>query len=277
MRVIRSFLLGGFHLAWVALWALAVFTGGCAVEKGFIFFPEKTLISTPHDVSLPYEDITLTAADGVRINAWYVPFQGSQKTLLWFHGNAGNIGNRVDLLHLLHRKLKVNILIIDYRGYGKSGGEISETGTALDARAAYDYLINRDDIDPRRIILFGRSLGAAVAVELATELQFGGLILESPFTSIRDMARERFSFLPVDTVIKTRYDSLSKIKSVHLPLLILHGDRDQIVPFQQGRRLFEAANRPKRFHTISNGGHNDTYVVGGRAYFEALLRFIEGI
>ncbi|MBN4054369.1 alpha/beta hydrolase [Nitrospira defluvii] len=256
---------------------MMIFGSGCAIEKRFIYFPEKEIIATPEDAGMPFEDLWLSAGDGVRINAWYVPYKGSQQTLLWFHGNAGNIGNRVDLLTLLHRELKTNILIIDYRGYGKSEGEISEEGTRLDARAAYDYLIKRSDTDPRGIILFGRSLGAAVAVDLATELQFGGLILEAPFTSIKDMAKETFPWLPIGGFLKTRYDSLAKIGKVRLPLLIMHGDRDNIVPFKQGRRLFEAANDPKTFYAIPNAAHNDSYVVGGRTYFHTLDQFIQKI
>jgi len=246
------------------------------MEKSFLYFPDKTLMSTPADVGMAFEDLTLTTEDGLGINGWFVPYTGSSYTLLWFHGNAGNIGNRVDLLARLHRELKVNIFIIDYRGYGKSEGDISEEGTRLDARAAYDYLLGRKDVNPRRIIVFGRSLGAAVAVELAAELQFGGLILEAPFSSLKAMARENFPWFP-SGLLKIRYDTLSKIKSVHLPLLILHGDRDQVVPFKQGRSVFEAANEPKQFYTIPNAGHNDSYIVGGQGYYRTMLQFIEGL
>lgn len=245
------------------------------MDKGFIYFPEKHLIATPADIDLPYEDLYLTTQDGLKINAWFVPFAKSQRTLLWFHGNAGNIGNRVDLLNLLHRKLKSNVFIIDYRGYGLSEGEISEAGTKADARAAYDYLLSRHDVNPRKIVLFGRSLGAAIAIDLATDLEHGALILEAPFTSIREMAKKNFPFLPTSMLLKTRYDSLSKIDSVKLPLLILHGDQDQVVPFSQGQALFEAANQPKTFYTIPGAGHNDSYVVGGRGYFVALRDFLE--
>jgi len=244
------------------------------MDKGFIFFPEKRVIATPADADLTYEDLYLNTHDGVKINAWFVPFAGSRRTLLWFHGNAGNIGNRVDLLSLLHRKLKSNVLIMDYRGYGLSEGEISEEGTRLDARAAYDYLLSRSDINPREIILFGRSLGAAVAIDLAVDLEHGALILEAPFTSIKEMAKKTFPFLPTSMLLKTRYDSLSKIKAVQLPLLILHGDQDQVVPFSQGRALFSAANDPKTFYIIRGAGHNDSYVVGGKGYFEALQGFV---
>ncbi len=246
------------------------------MDKGFIYFPEKRVIATPADAGLSYEDLYLRTGDGVKINAWYVPFSRSRRTLLWFHGNAGNMGNRVDLLSLLHRKLKSNILIVDYRGYGLSDGETSEDGTRADARAAYDYLLSRRDINPQEIVLFGRSLGAAVAIDLAADLEHGALILEAPFTSINAMAKKIFPFLPTGMLLKTRYDSISKIKTVHLPLLILHGDQDQVVPFAQGQALFGAANAPKTFYTIQGAGHNDSYVVGGKDYFEALQGFLAG-
>lgn len=263
----------GNYFTFIALSFALVFSG-CAMDKGFIYFPEKKVISTPADVDLRYEDLYLTTGDGVKINAWFVPFEKSRRTLLWFHGNGGNIGNRVDLLSLLHQKLKSNILIIDYRGYGLSEGEISEEGTRTDARAAYDYLLSRKDINPQEIVLFGRSLGAAVAIDLAADLKHGALILEAPFTSIKAMAKKTFPFLPTGIILKTRYDSISKIKSIRLPLLILHGNRDQVVPFAQGQTLFEAANAPKTFYTIQGAGHNDSYIVGGKGYFEALQRFI---
>lgn len=246
------------------------------MEKAFLYFPEKNLLATPEDIGLSFEDLTLTTEDGVRIHGWYVPFDGSRKTLLWFHGNAGNIGNRVDLLSRLHRNLKINILIIDYRGYGKSEGEISEEGTRRDARAAYDYLMGRPDVDPRKVLVFGRSLGAAVAVDLATEIEFGGLILEAPFASVKAMAKESFPWFP-SRLLKIQYDNLSKIRKVHLPLLILHGDRDAVVPYRQGQSVFEAANEPKRFYTITNAGHNDSYIIGGQAYYQAMMQFIEEI
>ena len=260
-------------IAFLTFWAIA----GCGMEKGLIFFPEKRMFETPADARLAYEDLYLQTADGVRINGWFVPFSGSRQTLLWFHGNAGNLSHRVDQLRLLHRTLRIHIFMIDYREYGRSEGVVTEEGTYQDALASYDYLLTRTDIDRQRIVAFGQSLGAAVAVELAMQRTLFGLILEAPFTSVQDMAREAFPWLPVSSLLTTRYDTLSKIGQINSPVLILHGDRDEIVPFEQGRRIFAAARKPKTFYTIPGAGHNDTYRVGGEAYFEVITRFIENL
>lgn len=245
------------------------------MEHSLIFFPEKSIESTPAQAGLSFEDLYISTSDGVRINAWYVPHPDAKATLLWFHGNAGNLGHRVDLLRHLHQKLDVHVLMIDYRGYGRSEGHVSEYGTYQDALAAYDYLIGRPDQDPPRIVAYGQSLGAAVAVELAVQRALDGLILEAPFTSIRDMARFHYPWLPMGGLLTTRYDSLNKINKIRVPLLILHGDRDEIVPYEQGKKLYEAANPPKRFYTIRGAGHNNTYFVGGTQYFETLAQFIQ--
>jgi fermentation-respiration switch protein FrsA (DUF1100 family) len=246
---------------------------GCAV-KSLIFFPEKEIFQTPADAGLPFEDLTLETSDGVKINGWFIPSPGAKTTLLWLHGNGGNISHRVERIHRFHHALKANILIIDYRGYGRSGGKVSERGTYLDAMAAYDYLLTRSDVDPARIVPFGSSLGAAVAVELSLQRKVQGLILESPFTSIRAMARIAVPWLPVGWLITTRYDNLSKVGQMKIPILIFHGDRDETVPFAQGRMLFEAAQGPKRFYTITGAGHNNTDLIGGPPYLQALSEFI---
>lgn len=257
-------------------WFLSAFLlgSGCAM-KSLIFFPEKEITLTPADAGLAFEDLTLTTADGVKINGWFVPHAGAKTTILWLHGNGGNISHRVSRIHRFHHALRANILIIDYRGYGRSGGRVSEKGTYLDAVAAYDYFLSRRDVDPARIVPFGSSLGAGVAVELSLRRKVQGLILESPFASIREMARVAVPWLPVGWLITTRYDNLSKIGRLNIPILILHGDRDGTVPFAQGRKLFEAAREPKRFYTISGADHNNTDIVGGQSYLQALSQFIE--
>ncbi len=247
------------------------------MEKAFIFFPEKAISETPSDVGLAFEDLYLATADGVKINCWYIPFPGSRTALLWLHGNAGNLSHRVDLLRHLHQAVQVNILMVEYRGYGRSEGVVSEQGTYRDALASYDYLPTRTDVDPARIVVFGQSLGAAVAVELALQRKAQGLILEAPFTSIREMAQVAYPWLPIGRWLATKYDTLSKSADLKTPLLVLHGDRDEIVPIDQGRRVFEAAPGPKTFYPITGAGHNDTYLVGGKAYFETIERFIEAL
>jgi uncharacterized protein len=248
---------------------------GCLMEEKFIFYPSSRIDATPREVGLLFEDIFFSTSDGVRLNGWFVSHPSSKATLLWSHGNAGNIGHRVENIKLLHEKVGISIFIFDYRGYGRSEGSASEEGTYRDAEAALQYLRSRKDVDPRKIVFFGRSLGAAVAAELATREDGMALILETPFASIREMARTTFPLLPVGPFLRTRYDVVEKIKKIKVPLLVLHGDRDEVVPFSQGRKVFEEAPGPKEFYTIHGAHHNDTYITGGDPYFAALKNFIE--
>jgi fermentation-respiration switch protein FrsA (DUF1100 family) len=235
------------------------------------------MAATPTSVGLSFEDLYISTSDGIRINGWYVPFPDAKVTLLWFHGNAGNLTHRVDQLRDLHHELGVNVLMMDYREYGRSEGEVTEEGTYQDALAAYDYLVNRPGLDPLRIVVYGQSLGAAVAVDLAVNRRVHGLVLEAPFASIRAMAAFHYPWIPFGKFLSTRYDSLGKIGKVDIPLLILHGDQDEIVPYGQGKNLYEAANSPKQFYTISGAGHNDVYIVGGARYFRVVRDFIQGL
>lgn len=247
-----------------------------ALDSQFIFSPERQIISTPAAVGLEYEDVFFSAQDGVTLHGWFVP-GASDLTILWLHGNAGNISHRVDNLRLLNQKLGINVFIFDYRGYGQSEGTPSETGTYLDAEAATDYLRSR--LDDPRLRVFGRSLGAAIAVETARRRRVDAVILESPFTSVEAMNRRAHpvlsSFIPVGAIVQSRYDSLSKIGEVTCPILVMHGDQDVVVAFDMGKELFDAANEPKQFYTIEGAGHSDTYTVGGKAYFDAMARFLE--
>lgn len=252
---------------------------GCNVSLAdlFLYHPIRELAGTPGDLGLAYEDARFAAEDGVRLHGWFVPAPAAPATLLWFHGNAGNIGHRLENIYLLHHHLGTHVFIFDYRGYGVSGGRPTEEGLYRDARAALAHLRRHPRVRPDRIIFFGRSLGAAVAVELATRERPHGLILESPFLSLRAMGKALFPFLPVNLLVGNRYDSLSRIREIRAPLLILHGDRDEVVPFGQGRALFEAANEPKAFVRLPGAGHNDTYLLGGSAYLEAWARFLRGL
>ncbi len=256
--------------------AVAVFSfsrWGSVIERRFIYFPDRDLIADPADMGLAFEEVRLAARDGVQLHGWFVPGD-SEVTWLWFHGNAGNISHRLDNLRRLHDELRVAVFLFDYRGYGRSRGTPSEEGTYLDAEAALAYLRSRDDVDVDRIVYFGRSLGAAVAVELATRHPPYAVILESPFPSIQDMARRTYPFLPVGRFLRTRYDSMAKVGRLAAPLLVLHGDRDDVVPLEAGRKLFDGAKEPKVFYAIRGAGHNDTYVVGGREYFRVLREFV---
>lgn len=251
---------------------LAIFRSGM-IERHFIYFPTRALEDDPSRWGLAFLDVFLTTSDGVRLHGWFVPGR-RDVTWLWFHGNAGNISHRLENLRLLHDELGVNVFIFDYRGYGRSEGTPSEEGTYLDAEAALTHLRFRPDVAQDRIVYFGSSLGAAVAVELAARHPPLALILESPFPSVPYMARRTYPFLPIWFLLRTRYDALARIGHVQAPLLVLHGDRDSIVPMEAGKKLFDAANEPKEFYVIQGADHNDTYVVGGQAYFAALGRFL---
>jgi fermentation-respiration switch protein FrsA (DUF1100 family) len=250
--------------------------GGCRIEDRFIFHPDHVTDRDPSHIGLRFEDVFFTTQDGLRLHGWFIPHQEARATLIWFHGNAGNISDRLLNIKLLHDRIATNIFIFDYRGYGRSEGTISEKGTYLDGAAAMKYLLGRDDAAARRLILFGRSLGAAVAAEMAIQFNSLGLILESPFVSIREMARAIFPSLPIAWLLRTRFDTMEKVRLVKTPILVLHGDRDATVPFSQGKKVFEVASQPKKFYRIVGATHNDTFVVGGEEYYGALREFIEG-
>lgn len=243
------------------------------VIERFIFFPDSELIATPQNVSLAFEDVTFETTDGVRLHGWWVPGR-REETFLWFHGNAGNISHRIDNLRHLHDHIGVGVLLFDYRQYGRSEGRASERGLYADARAARAYLAARADVRTDRIVYFGRSLGAAVATNLATEAGPWALILETPFTSTRDMA-QRILPAALAGLIPAGFDNLGKVTSLSCPMLFIHGDRDDIVPYEQGQRLFAATGAPKDFLTIAGAGHNDTYVVGGMEYFAKIRSFLD--
>lgn len=256
--------------------ALVLVTGAMLLfERRLIYIPFRGLDVEPSALALRHEEAWLTAEDGVRIHAWFLPLADARRTVLVCNGNAGNMSYRLDRAQEMQRRLGVSVQLFDYRGYGRSEGSPDEEGTYRDARAVHRYLVETKGIRPGDLVLFGESLGSAVATQLALERPAAALILESPFTSIADMARSAYPFLPpVGPLIRTRYDTIRKIPTLTLPLLVLHGDRDTIVPSSQGRRVFEAAPGPKRFFAIPGAGHNDTYVVGGDAYWRALGEFL---
>ena len=247
------------------------------LDRYLVFYPEQEFVGTPRDARLDFDHVRFPAADGPRLHGWFVPGE-SDVTFLWFHGNAGNISHRIFGLSMLRQALGVSSFIFDYRGYGFSEGTPSEKGTYRDAEAAVEYLSSRPDVNMDKLVLFGHSLGCAVAVEMALHHKAYGLVLESPFDSIKRMAQRMHPRLPMSILIyllRSRYDSMSKIGDVHAPVLVLHGDWDETIPIDVGRRLFEAANEPKRFHVIEGGGHNDGHMVGGAAYYKALRAFVE--
>jgi uncharacterized protein len=241
-------------------------------EKGIVFFPDPHLVGTPKDVGLEYEDVWFEAADGIQLHGWWVPKAGAP-VLVWFHGNAGNISHRLENIHLLHDLVGVQVFIFDYREYGRSQGRISREGTFIDAAAAFRYAAETRGIPGEDIVLFGRSLGTALASDLAVKHPCRALILESAFTNSSDMAKLLAPFL-FDWRPRVPYDNLGKIARVKAPVLIIHGEEDEIIPVEMGRRVFAAANSPKDLYLIPGAHHNDTYGVGGEAYFQRLKAFI---
>jgi hypothetical protein len=245
-------------------------------ETRFIYFPSRGHDATPAGLGLPHEDVWLTAEDGVRIHGWYLPVPRARWVTLVSHGNAGNISHRLDRALLLQARLRSSVFLYDYRGYGASEGSPDEAGTYRDARAAYRYLVEQKHVRPDELVLFGESLGSAVALELALARPAAALVLEAPFTSVPDVARTTL-FAPLAPFVRTRYDSLARVPRLRMPLLVMQGDRDEVIPPALGRRLFDAAPRPKRYYAIPGAGHNDTYLVGGEAYWKALSGFLDAV
>jgi pimeloyl-ACP methyl ester carboxylesterase len=242
-----------------------------------IFQPTHDVGIRSEDLRVPVASVFLETEDGVKIHAYYLPVSGASRAILFLHGNAGNASHRLPNALELSRR-RANVLLLDYRGYGFSEGVPSELGAYADARAALAHLIHERGIPEHRVVLFGRSLGGAVAVELAQERALAGVILESTFSSASDVVHEilppPFSWL-AGALTRGRFDSRSKIPRLRCPLLFFHGDRDEIVPIAVGRRLFEAAPEPKTFETIFGAGHNDTIWVGGEPYFDRIEQFLD--
>lgn len=246
------------------------------LENRFIYFPprEPEGPTTPATFGVPAEEVWITTEDGVRLNAWFWPSATSSDVLLWFHGNAESISYAVPRLKDLAR-LGLNILALDYRGYGKSQGSPNEEGIYRDAEAAYRYLVEARHVGPRHIFVYGHSLGGAAAIDLASRRECGGLIVESSFTRARDMAQRMLLIPLLAYVPKTRFDSLAKIARVRAPVLIAHGTRDSVVPLWMGKSLFQAAPEPKTWLVINGAGHDDLPEVGGEEYLESLRKFIK--
>jgi pimeloyl-ACP methyl ester carboxylesterase len=249
-------------------------------QERLIYFPTRTWIANPGDFGLPYEEVWLEAADGVKLSGWWIPFHQAQDgaiasprgTVLFLHGNGGNISHRLESLELFHR-LGLSVLIIDYRGYGQSEGSPGEQGTYLDAEAAWRYLVEERQISANQIILFGESLGGAVAAWLAQKHTPGGLILVSTFSSVPDMGAQVYPFLPVRLLAQVQYNTLARLPEIHCPVLIIHSPDDEVVPYSHGQQLYAAANTPKEFLEI-RGSHNEGFILSAAQYEAGLSNFI---
>ncbi|HKJ76066.1 MAG TPA: alpha/beta hydrolase [Gammaproteobacteria bacterium] len=234
--------------------------------------PERGLHGTPADLDLDFTEVTVTTADGVRLHGWFIPHEPARGTVLFFHGNAGNIGHRLGTLELLHQ-MGLNVMLFDYRGYGRSGGRPSEQGTYRDAEAVWGYLTADRGLAPDSIVLFGRSLGGAVAAWLAARVPAGALVLDSTFTSVPDLAAEVYPFLPARWLSRFRYDSKQQLADITEPVLVIHGEDDAVIPFHHGRALFAAAPEPKEFLTL-RGGHNSAHAFDRETFRGGLEGFL---
>ena len=243
------------------------------LEESVVFHPSRYPEGNWQPPGLEFEDAWFHSADGTKIHGWFVPHEKPRAVVLFCHGNGGSLATWADALRTLHDQVGVTVMGFDYRGYGRSEGTPTETGIYADARAARRWLAKRVGIPEKQIVVMGRSLGGAVAIELATD-GVRGLILESTFTSMPDVGNSMFPWLPMRTIMQTQFDSISKIHEYHGPLLQSHGTGDRLLPYSMGLALYEAANKPKKFVSIPGGDHQDPQ---SPEYYAALDAFLDAL
>jgi len=270
MRMIGTIIIG------VAI-AFAGLTGLLYVnQERMVFLPEvggTEYAGTPRLLGLAFEEVALTTSDGETLAAWFVPADRPRGAVLFCHGNAGNISHRLDFLLMFHR-MGYATLIFDYRGYGRSTGRPSESGAYLDAQAGWDYLVETRGIPPGRIVLYGESLGGAVAAHLAEKEQPGALVIASAFTSVPELGTEIYPFLPVRLLARIRLDARDSLSRVRAPVLVAHSPGDEIVPFAHGEALYRAAHGPKAMLRLS-GGHNTGFIFMREDWVAELKAFLD--
>ena len=273
MRTLLT-LLTGLAIIYLAMGVVLYLFQGSLVFLANL--PGRALDATPADIGLPYEDAWITTADGERLHGWYVPADAARGALLFFHGNAGNISHRLESIAIFNR-LGLDVLIVDYRGYGQSSGRPSEEGTYHDARAAWEYLRGERGVPPGRIVVFGRSLGGAVGAWLAAGLPEdaapAAVIVESSFTSGVDMARRLYPVYPARLLTRLKYPVVEYAARLRSPVLVVHSRNDEIIPFAMGRRLYEAAPQPKSFLEL-RGDHNAGFWISRDSYMRGLDAFL---
>jgi fermentation-respiration switch protein FrsA (DUF1100 family) len=276
--------LEGFRFADAAPWIAALLggIGGISAlgylrgryQNGTLYLPDRypNGVWEPDAHGLVTEDLCFRTADGVDLHGWWIAHPRARGTILYCHGSSGSIAHRVGVFRQLG-KLRVNVLAFDYRGYGRSAGVPSERGLYSDVRAAYDHLVGPLGRAAGEVLLFGHSLGGAVAIEAARDRPAAGLVVQSSFTDIRDMARALYPQLPLHWIARNEFRSIGKVAELTLPKLFIHGSEDGTVPLVVGRRLYEAAAEPKELYVVEGAGHNDVHLHGGAAYVRRLKRF----
>jgi len=239
--------------------------------------PGRELDATPQVIGLDYEDTWINTADGERLHGWYIPADDARGTVLFFHGNAGNISHRMESI-LIFNRLGLNVLIVDYRGYGQSSGKAGEQGTYRDAKAAWDYLVGQRRLPPERIVIFGRSLGGGVGAWLASQpgVEPAGVIIESSFSSGVDMGKRLYPMLPVRLITRINYPVREYITAVRAPVLVVHSRDDEIIPFDMGQAIYQAASEPKTFFELG-GDHNAGFWISRERYVPALDDFLGSV
>jgi hypothetical protein len=263
-----------YFLLFIVILFLWLFVYVKYLERKTVFFPEREILLTPSDTNLAYENVFFKTADELTINGWFIPHEKAEDTLLFFHGNAGNISYRLDKAIVL-RSLGFNVFMIDYRGFGLSQGSPSEKGLYLDAEAAYEYLIHQKKIEADNIIAYGSSLGSAVAVDLASKKRIKALILEGILSTAKDVAARRYPYLP-SFAFSYKFDSMAKISNVNAPKLFLHSVNDEILNIEMAARLFKAAPEPKKFVKLK-GEHATCYDDSKEQYLKAITDFKKNI
>jgi len=244
-------------------------------QSGLLYLPRlpsREVVATPRSIGLAYEEVSLSTADGVRLHGWFVPAPEARATLIFFHGNAGNISHRLDSLRIFHG-LRLSVFIFDYRGYGNSEGKPSEAGTHRDALAAWRYITETRSVPAQDTVLFGRSLGAAIAAWLATQHLPGALVVESAFTSVPDLAADLYWWLPARQLARFDYATRDYVAGARCPVLVIHSRDDEIISFRHAEALYAAANMPKQLLPIG-GSHNDGFMQSGATYVHGLDRFL---
>jgi fermentation-respiration switch protein FrsA (DUF1100 family) len=244
-----------------------------ATQSYFVYRPDKEMTKDPFNIRLYFEEIIFKASDGTDLSGWFVPVKNHKGIILVLHGKSGNISTRLTFLNYFSRKLGLSVFIIDYRGYGKSEGRPDEKGTYLDAEAAWKYLTEVRKIKPGDIIIFGRSLGGPIAARLAGKVNARALILESTFTTIKDIVAQMHPYLPVRRFFRFEYPTIDYLKKVKSPVLIIHSGEDDYIPFSHATNLYSAANKPKQFLKIK-GSHSDNYLKSEDIYVEGIKSFL---